>query len=115
MLNMRKNKRWTLEDLEELEKLCNNPDYSTNDIAKYFGKSVNNINATINYYHIKKIRYEDTGYRKCCVCNLVLPLNEFHYNKLDKKYHKTFICKHCNSERSKEYYYRKKKENTTNE
>ncbi len=111
----RKNKIWTLEDLEKLEELCNNPDYSTNDIAKYFGKSVNNINATINYYHIKKIRYEDTGYRKCCICNLVLPLNEYHYNCQDKKHHKTFICKHCSSERCKKYYYKKKKESVTNE
>ena len=107
---MRKNQRWSLEDLELLEKLCKDPSLTTSDIAKCFNRCKKSINSAIKYYRIKKIRYEDTGYRKCYVCNLVLLLHEFYYNKLDKKYHKTFICKHCSSERCKKYYYRKKGE-----
>lgn len=110
----RKNKRWTLEDLELLENMYMDPEITLEEIASVFNTSKRRVIQIAKYYRIKRRKYEDEGYRKCYVCNLVLPLSEFYYNKLDKKYHKTFICKHCSSERCKKYYCRKK-ESVTNE
>lgn len=83
---MRKNKRWTFEDLELLEKMYSDPEVTLEEMASLFNTSKRNLTQIAKYYRIKRHRYEDEGYGKCCV------------------------CKHCNSKRSKERYYKDKKE-----
>ena len=107
---MRKNKRWTLEDLELLEDMYMDPEVTLEEIALIFDTNKKNISQIAKYYKIKRRRYEDEGFRKCKKCKNILTLDNFSKNR-QNKYGKRTICKDCASQ----IYKNRKKESVTNE
>lgn len=109
---MSKKKRWTKEELWELQEMYSNPEYSVKEMAKHFGVSEMSIRNMAGKNFMRRGMYEDIGLKKCWRCKEVFPSTTkyFHKNKI-RKDGLNQCCKECNKEISRKWRKRKCSEN----
>lgn len=98
---------WTIKEREYVIKSYQDLNQDIDSIAETIGISKTALWTYANKVLKIKRFPEEIRVRKCSMCKNVLPIAMFSKSK-NKKYGHCHICKNCESQRLKKYYYAKK-------